>query len=270
MKIAICMSGQLRSWEIAKENQKWFWTTHHQYSEDNTPDYFIHTWDYSGDRTGVSRPYEMRNVTQKEFDKVIEWYEPKKYIFDKEKNPELFYGNDHWSSLFYSFSQSVMLKRQYELENNFEYDLVIKTRPDLVFHPKQHFIEQYMDDGLVYTTHGGPQESECDLVNYNDCCFYSNSYTMDILVDLYFYRQKVIHDNSGYKDLEYLNFDPLGPGVLMGEFFSEYGICAQILQPMRYKFIETIVKLGCPKNLDLKDPKHFHKMEKYFREWYTK
>ena len=72
MKIAICMSGQLRSWEIAKENQKWFWTTHHQYSEDNTPDYFIHTWDYSGDRTGVSRPYEMRNVTQKEFDKVIE------------------------------------------------------------------------------------------------------------------------------------------------------------------------------------------------------
>ena len=27
MKIAVCMSGQLRQWEIAKENQKWFWET---------------------------------------------------------------------------------------------------------------------------------------------------------------------------------------------------------------------------------------------------
>ena len=27
MRIAICMSGQLRQWEMAKENQKWFWET---------------------------------------------------------------------------------------------------------------------------------------------------------------------------------------------------------------------------------------------------
>ena len=25
MRVAVCLSGQLRQWEIAKENQKWFW-----------------------------------------------------------------------------------------------------------------------------------------------------------------------------------------------------------------------------------------------------
>ena len=45
MKIAICMRGQLRQWEMAKVNQKWFWET----SGVEQIDYFIHTWDYSGD-----------------------------------------------------------------------------------------------------------------------------------------------------------------------------------------------------------------------------
>ena len=43
MKIAVCLSGQLRQWEIAKENQKWFWSS----GPSSQVDYFIHTWDYS-------------------------------------------------------------------------------------------------------------------------------------------------------------------------------------------------------------------------------
>ena len=39
-----------------------------------------------------------------------------------------FYDYDHWSALFYSFAHSVMMKRKYEIENNFEYDVVIKSR----------------------------------------------------------------------------------------------------------------------------------------------
>jgi hypothetical protein len=37
---------------------------------------------------------------------------------------------------------------------------------------------------------------------------------------------------------------------------------------MRYQ--ETLIKLGCPENLDLLKVGDFRKMEKYFREWYTK
>ena len=115
MKIAVCMSGQLRNWEIAKDNQKWFWSTSNE-----EVDYFIHTWNYSGDRRGVSQEYEWRDVTKKEFNKIVKWYDIKKSIYDT-KEQKYFYGNDHWSALFYSFAQSVMLKRQYEIENNFEY-----------------------------------------------------------------------------------------------------------------------------------------------------
>ena len=97
MKIAVCMSGQLRQWEIAKENQKWFWET-----SGVEMDYFIHTWDYSGDREGVSQPYVTRDVSQDEFDKVVEWYEPKKYKFDNRKQ-DFFYKNTKKYNLFQLF-----------------------------------------------------------------------------------------------------------------------------------------------------------------------
>ena len=117
MKIAVCMSGQLRQWEMAKENQKWFWDTSRGVGVKEI-DYFIHTWDYSGDREGVSQPYIMRDVSRKEFNKMVDWYKPKGCMMDDRKQ-DFFFENDHWSSLFYSMAQSIMLKREYEIENNF-------------------------------------------------------------------------------------------------------------------------------------------------------
>ena len=45
-RVAILLSGQLRQWEIALRNQKWFWST---IGDDFEIDYFIHTWNYSGE-----------------------------------------------------------------------------------------------------------------------------------------------------------------------------------------------------------------------------
>ena len=266
MKIAICMSGQLRQWELAKENQKWFWETA-QSPELDRIDYFIHTWNYSEDREGVSQPYIKRDVSQEEFDKVVEWYEPKKYILD-DKQQSYFYKNDHWSSLFYSLAQSIMLKREYELENNFEYDLVIKTRPDIVFDPIYHFSWEHLENNILYTTHGGNMEHEFGMFNVNDCVFYSNSYTMDLVMQMYAYRQKMLDERNMFKDKLFTG--GIGPGVLMQEYFREYGITAQTIQARKYTFIETLLKLGCPQDLNLFEHNDFHKMEKYFRDWYTK
>jgi len=266
MKIAILLSGQLRQWEYAKHNQKWFWDT----SGADQIDYFIHTWNYSGDRRGVMQPYEMRTVRKNEFNKIVKWYDCKKSTFDN-KLQSYFFGNDHWSSLFYSFSQSIMLKRQYELENNFVYDLVIKSRPDIVFNPNRHFSHECLDDNLLYTTHGGNMEHEHGMYNFNDCCFYGNSYTMDLLISIYFYRQKVINGASGHnlKNGD-LNFFTLGPGTLIAEYCREYGINFTSTFGMRGSWQETLLKLGCPQDFDLLDHKKFHSVEKYFRDWYTK
>ena len=75
--MAVCLSGQLRQWELALDNQKWFWESSEAAGVEQI-DYFIHTCNYSGDREGVSQPYVMRDVSQEEFDKVVDWYKPKK------------------------------------------------------------------------------------------------------------------------------------------------------------------------------------------------
>tara|TARA_X000001036_G_scaffold247708_1_gene230907 strand:- start:122 stop:910 length:789 start_codon:yes stop_codon:yes gene_type:complete len=262
MKIAVCMSGQLRQWEIAKENQKWFWET-----SGVEIDYFIHTWDYSGDREGVSQPYITRDVSRKEFDKLVDWYKPKGCMFDDRKQ-DFFYANDHWSSLFYSMAQSMMLKRQYEIDNDFEYDLVVKTRPDVVFDPRYHFSWEPLEDNILFATQGGLMESEFHMFNTNDMVFYGKSYTMDLVIPMYFYRQKMLDQRNLFKDKLFTG--SMGPGVLMQEYFRDYGITTQSIQPNRSTFIETLVKLGCPQDLNLMDHNEFHKMEKYFRDWYTK
>lgn len=262
MKIAVCMSGQLRQWEIAKENQKWFWET-----SGVEMDYFIHTWDYSGDREGVSQPYITRDVSRKEFDELVDWYKPKGCMFDDRKQ-DFFYANDHWSSLFYSMSHSMMLKRQYEIDNDFEYDLVIKTRPDVVFDPRYHFTWEPLEDNILFATQGGLMESEFHMFNTNDMVFYGKSYTMDLVIPMYFYRQKMLDQRNLFKDKLFTG--SIGPGVLMQEYFRDYGITTQSIQPNRSTFIETLVKLGCPQDLNLMDHNEFHKMEKYFRDWYTK
>ena len=196
MKIAVCLSGQLRQWEIAKENQKWFWST-----SGHEVDYFIHTWSYSGDRAGVTHEYEWRDISKKEYKDICDYYEVKDGIYDTTPQ-EWFYDNDHWSALFYSLSQSVMLKRKYEIENNYQY------------------------------------------------------------------RQKLIESRPENKEI--LCTQQLGPGVQMHEYCREYGIVPQITTKDIKDWRPTLLKMGCPTNLNLFSPKSFRKMEKYFREFYTK
>ena len=86
---------------------------------------------------------------------------------------------------------------------------------------------------------------------------------MDILVNLYFYRQNKINDNLN-RDYN-PNFHSVGPGVLMHDFMREYGIT-----PLPHlEFIETLVKEGCPEGLHLLDADQWMVMEKYFRNWYN-
>ena len=81
----------------------------------------------------------------------------------------------------------------------------------------------------------------------------------------------MINGNSGHntKDGD-LNFYPIGPGVLMHEYLREYGITPVSTLGYHGRYMETIIKLGCPEDLDLLDTREFQKMEKYFRDWYTK
>ena len=266
MRMAVCLSGQLRQWELALDNQKWFWKSSKAAGVEQI-DYFIHTWNYSGDREGVSQPYVTRDVSKEEFKNICNAYEVKGSIYDT-KPSTWFYDNDHWSALFYSFAQSVMLKRKYEIENDFEYDVVVKSRPDIVFNPKMGCCLETLWDNQLFTCHGGEMDHEFGMFNIDDCVFYSNSYTMDILVNMYFYRQKLI--DSRDMSVEKLSIQQLGPGVLMHEYCREYGITPIVTREHSKYFLPTLLKLGCPTDLDLFKPKDFNTIEKHFRAFYRK
>ena len=276
-RVAVLLSGQLRQWEIAVDNQKWFWDS---LGDEYEIDYFIHTWNYSGDREGVSHEYEWRDVNKWEFNRICKAYDVKGSYFDK-RLQNWFFDNDHWSALFYSYAQSVMLKKKYEMENNFTYDVVIKSRPDIVFNPKRtayiELVNNEVQDNQLFTTHGGEMEHEFGMFNIDDCVFYCNSYTADILVNMYHYRQKLLDVRCftpgtfiAKKGKEKLWIQQLGPGVLMHEFCREYGITPINTTCHRATWQPTLLKLNCPRDADLFKPKGFAKIEKHFRDFYTK
>jgi len=93
-------------------------------------DVFISTWDFDG------------------IDNMIEYYDPKLIrvedyrffskrkdiipnIFDEIHNPKIL--KDHQYPMFFKIYDCNELKKEYELLNNFKYDLVIRTRFDLEF-----------------------------------------------------------------------------------------------------------------------------------------
>lgn len=83
-------------------------------------DVFMHSWTVASEK------------------QMVEWYKPKKYLFESQikfPGPKKFnfqggyYQN--MQSLYYSYQKSNQLKKQWEEENNFIYDLVIHCRFDL-------------------------------------------------------------------------------------------------------------------------------------------
>ena len=266
MRIAVILSGQMRGWKVAAENQRHFWTS--GYNGTLQVDFFTHTYSYSQDRTGVSKPYITRKISKKEHQEMLDFYNPKDSIFEN-KSINDFWGNDHWSSLFFSFVQSLKLKIKYELLNNFKYDLVIKSRFDLVFSPTFFFHLPYLMDNVIYTTQGGPMETEHNIFNLGDIVFYGKSLAMDKLINLYSYRSFLIREykiKTGLYKKKQSGVHRLGPGTLMHEYFRDYGITPVVWN----RWQETIIKLGHPENLDLFQKEDFDKMEKYFRDWYEK
>lgn len=258
MRVAVLISGQLRNWRISRDNQLWFWTTMN--IPDVQVDYFTHTWTYSQDREGVTKPYVTRDISEEEYNEFIDFYKPKGHKIDSLRTKD-FVSNDHWSSLFYSYAQTLALKREYEIENNFTYDLVIKSRPDVVFDPSTHCeIPSKLHDGCIFTTFGGPMPMEFNIINFNDCVFLGNSYTMDLTQNIYFFRQYYVNDKFNHS----WNVHPLGPGTLLHEFFREYGITPYF----RLGWMEILTRGGCPEDLNLFEFPDYVEMKKYFMNWY--
>jgi hypothetical protein len=137
MKIAICISGYLRTFKDCYLNILDNVIQGHDY------DLFIHTYDKLGNSQGFQFEIDVNKDIDLEYLKnlknlkglVVEKYDDIKYLFEN-KIKLLYHDPNRFLSMLYKIYQCNELKKKYEIDNDFIYDLVVRTRGDLIFSNK--------------------------------------------------------------------------------------------------------------------------------------
>lgn len=256
-RVAICFSGQMRNWELASKNILKF------FSDENTQvDYFIHTWDTNTEKIPpyVNNKRDFMKVSSKDFDNFLKIYKPVKYHMSKfNQNDWNQSWNQSWDPLFYSFEYSILLKKQYELENNFIYDIVIKARPDVIYNPIHNFSfsTNYNTSSCFTCTPINMFHGEFNMQCFDDVMFFGSSKVMDIMAGLYKYykvknKQDIIDDLSNSININRDIF--IGPGTLLYQytvinnihpdsFYFEYAIVRNIMKNQNLNSINDYNKI---------------------------
>lgn len=152
MKIALCISGQPRGLSTNIERIKTSLI-----DPSGIQDIFIHTWfDESviGEHFNSAQPDQSGRLGVWEVDTLerLQTLHPKKLLAEKPHNFEHLNHLEglpsaiqtHLASNIYSVYMANELKSSYEKENNFKYDLVIRTRIDCGY-DKPYNIVEYLD-----------------------------------------------------------------------------------------------------------------------------
>lgn len=206
MKIAVCLSGQVRTAVENFPNIKNFLGDVY-----NDCDFFMHCWDDCSYKT-----YNLSNIRKKpykesktKFEKIYELYSPKKMQMD---DSDITYGYNISKQfgiepLWYSFLKSVQYKQQYELDNNFKYDYIVKLRYDVILTLKPDVIS--IKDELQKIKNNTIYISGYDLTKHitskdrlaYDVVFISKSKEMDTASNYFWEMVKNYDNNNSYINL---------------------------------------------------------------------
>jgi hypothetical protein len=169
-------------------------------------DFFIHTWDYSKNKhwhpdsiyhtTGTEQNLQKHDSKELVY-KLNKEYDNKFISCDIENFDYWFsiFGKDYinFSPLWYSWYKSIQLKEKHEQLNNFEYDVVLKLRPDVIYpaHTKlrTEVVHYLLDPSIFYVIGYGP-------IRIDDVYFLSSSKTMNIAASMIITGPKEWHDNA--------------------------------------------------------------------------
>lgn len=139
MKVAICMSGQLRTYKKCYENLMKYIV------KPMNADIFIQVWDKVG-ASHKEGEIKSDEVNKKE---IVEMYNPKEIVIESQPkgSSDNLYGKKvpeklkeiepiHYKSalsMFYQIKSCNDLAVNYAKENKFKYDIIIRIRPDTMF-----------------------------------------------------------------------------------------------------------------------------------------
>lgn len=200
MKIALCFSGQPRFIEEVAPSIK------ENVIGDYDVDIFAHLWFDDGLQSkpykyGGSGKWKDQRISSDAINKFVEIYNPKKILIQSSKkfldsnlsdnylaslkrykwgaidNPEEPNFNvrdvNNIISYYYSLQKVNTLKKEYEYDNDFKYDIVIKIRTDSIVHNKISY-ESFPKDKIYYS---GNQNQPDGMIN--DWFNFGSSKVMD-------------------------------------------------------------------------------------------
>ncbi len=233
-KIAVCLSGQLRTWKSAAANIKRFFS-------DVDVDFFIHSWSQSAERTGLSTHSIDYNVehTSDEINQVVSTFNPVKCQFEPILKQDGFVQS-RWVNLFYSLARSIKLKQQYEREKRIKYDIVVKCRFDLVFHPSLTFgklLKMGLNDECsvfaskyVFSRTINQLPGENYMNQIDDCFFYTSSPVADYISHVAYLESMEMVANAQLLGKKHTQTEKYGPGAILFKALSDSGCCARSIE----------------------------------------
>jgi hypothetical protein len=158
MKIAVCITGKIRSWNRVKENiiQNIF--------KDNTDVFFVCDEDLS-----ISNiDHEITKELQSFYD------ESNLQLFNSRRNDAT--SVENCINMFYKIMKCNQLKKQHENKYNFKYDIVVRLRTDTIFKNSVTFSE---DKDKIFIP------NNCDWGGVCDQFAYGSSDLMDKFCDIF-------------------------------------------------------------------------------------
>ena len=194
-KVAICIAGEMRYWEITKNVFNSF-----------DADIFISTWD-TNDRQD-NYPYKFhgnKNVNDEIVDGLDNLIEAE-FLPKEIESKFTFNIPKYW----YLIHRCNILKNKQEVKKNFKYDCVIVTRPDSIL--KKNMIRRIpkkLDELYVYSSKISPSDETFGFQTMDSLSFGTSS-TMDIYSSLY----KHIYMSEDY------NVIPMGHSLI--PFYMKY------------------------------------------------
>lgn len=215
MKIAVCFSGQPRTWEKCHKSWASLFAEILKKFPDAEIDTFMHAWDANSHPHNILAALDPDGflteagdaVSSSELDSLVSTLKPKSVLIEDgslstqkildtltlSKRHDEYQGVPvmSWAApQFYSVMRAAHLKKQYEYDNNFRYDLCIRLRYDLFFDDAQ--TKWFVDFDLtrpvpntVYACHTSSDSSCFPLFRLGDILWFADSVTFDRICDFY-------------------------------------------------------------------------------------
>jgi len=189
MRVALCISGKPRFLKLGNSY------LYENIIKNNNVDVFVHSW-YSNSEWETGWDF---SIVQDNFllGSIEQLYNPKKMLVENQKKDLAPHDYSYYRempdapanvqfSFFYSIKKANDLKSEYEKENNFVYDCVVRTRFDCALLDSINLFEYNMD--FVYY----PDVLRIDC--FCDWLFFGSSQNMNILSNTFSNIDSFYHD----------------------------------------------------------------------------